>query len=150
VSLLFTIDIEGATVVDALAFEAYPLIKPWLWRIIGVAHVPFAKEAGFITLLLKIRWKKLKSGWQWSIIVNNCMCMCILAGKNGSAAWGTKGSCHERIFQMRSFSCHPVHIRCFQPRHLIHKPHEIIPVIVGKNEYNVHGLAPVPFRNRLA
>src|SRR5688572_17562358 len=39
---------------------------------------------------------------------------------------------------MSTLGRHPVHVRCFQPWHLFHKTHEVVPVIIGKYEHNIH------------
>jgi hypothetical protein len=41
---------------------------------------------------------------------------------------------------MHAFLCHSIHRRCLQTLDFVHKAHGIVPVIIRKNEDDVHGL----------
>src|SRR5690606_41987998 len=70
--------IECRIIVGPLSSEAHPLIKTRLGHIIGVPHMPFAKEPSLIPHFLEILRKEDQALRKRCTVVNNGMGMGIL------------------------------------------------------------------------
>ena len=68
------------------------------------------------------------------------MLVCIEPGQNCSATGGAKGGGDIGIFQVCPFAGEPIHMGRFQPRNLSGEAHEVVAVIIAKNENNTLGL----------
>ena len=70
---LFSVDVQCGIIIDALSFKTFPMIKSRFRFVRLITHVPFAKEAGLITRLLKILRKVNQPFWNRCHVINNRM-----------------------------------------------------------------------------
>ena len=75
-----SVDVEQRSVVNALAFEAFPVIEAGL-RIVGViAHVPLAEEGGFKACFLQVCGEVGEAAGIGGLIVDDGVLMCVESG----------------------------------------------------------------------
>src|SRR5690625_3481390 len=81
------IDIQHWIKIHSLTSETNPSAKSWFWVVACLSDMPFSEKGSFISLFLKLLWKKHCFRFHRVIIIHSPVSKSILAGKNRSSAW---------------------------------------------------------------